>query len=569
MRVEKRRQLRAALQAHLGGRTRPAEARERPELKVKPVVVLLDNLAAARAALKAAKAIKGRGRPGTIEYVEFLFAGPPPFESPDAWPKERVDQWLQATIEWVRKCAGPNAQIAAAYYHSDERSPHLHLLLVPINGKGRLSWKAVERGFAADPKAVGRRIMSSMQDSYQADVGKRFGLARGEVGSQRKHEPINRRKGLVERILEAPSKWSDRQRAEAALLKAEDTERERDRTVERAREAEAERDRARGAEASAEAERASAVEERAQAVLRATATEAERDELKRSRSSLLRDRDEARKARNTAQQALEREQADRAAETADWKAKLCYAAEHIFEARRKWQAANEEIQRLRAQTPPTQVAVDKARAQAQAVDTARVRAEAERDKANAGWNQAYNGYLAEKEQREAVVAKRDQDVAAARQQGYQQGQVSRDVEVKAAVNGAAKVQDTLDALREQIPADVDSARQEGVAAGRAQRDGEVTELQQTVEHLTTEHDEEIAALQQNVECLTTDLNAANQDREDLAGKVKNLTEHRDDLSQRLQKLQPLRVPPRPRGSGHISPNRIDQPEQDAPGRWTP
>ena len=40
--------------------------------------------------------------------------------------------------------------IAAAYYHADERSPHLHLLLVPINDRGRLSWKAVEKGFAAD-----------------------------------------------------------------------------------------------------------------------------------------------------------------------------------------------------------------------------------------------------------------------------------------------------------------------------------------------------------------------------------------------------------------------------------
>ena len=212
VRIEKRHQLRAALQAHLEGRTRPAEARDRPELN--PVVVLIEDLAAGREAIKAARAIKGRGRPATIEYIEFLFAGPPPFESPDAWLNERVDEWLQANIKWVGKCA-PRAVVAAAYYHTDERSPHLHLLLVPIDAKGRLSWKAVEKGFAADPTAVGKRILSSMQDRYHDEVGRRFGLARGEVGSGRKHEQIDRRKGLVDRVLDDPAKWTARQYAEA------------------------------------------------------------------------------------------------------------------------------------------------------------------------------------------------------------------------------------------------------------------------------------------------------------------------------------------------------------------
>ena len=311
VRVEHRHQLQAALLEHIDGRTRPAEARARPELDLKPTVVLVDNVAAARKALAAAKATKGRGRPGTIECVEFLFAGPPPFESPDAWLQDRVDEWLQASIEWVRKCAGPQAVIAAAYYHTDERSPHLHLLLVPINNTGRLSWTAVERGFALNPKVLRKFILSSMQNHYQEEVGRRFGLARGEIGSQRKHEQIDRRKGLVDRVLEEPAKWTARQHAEAALLRAEDADRERDRAVQRQREAEAERDRAVDAAASAEAERARAVEERAQAVAGATAAEAKRDELKRSRSELLRERDEARKARDTAQQALNRERAAR------------------------------------------------------------------------------------------------------------------------------------------------------------------------------------------------------------------------------------------------------------------
>ena len=54
--------------------------------------------------------------------------------------------------------------IAAAYFYKDERSRYLHLLLIPITDQGRLSWTAVERGFALHPKVPSKLIMSSMQD---------------------------------------------------------------------------------------------------------------------------------------------------------------------------------------------------------------------------------------------------------------------------------------------------------------------------------------------------------------------------------------------------------------------
>ncbi len=557
VRVEKRHQLPAALLAHIDGRTRPVEARDRPELKLKPAVVLVDNVENARKALAAAKAVKGRGRPGTIECVEFLFAGPPPFESPDAWPQDRVDQWLQANLEWVRKCAGPKAVIAAASYHTDERSPHLHLLLVPINTRGRLSWKAVELGFALNPKVPSKLILSSMQDRYHEEVGRRFGLARGEVGSRRKHAPIDRRKGLVHRILAEPAKWSARQHGEAAQLRAKDADRERDRAEQQQREAEAQRARAVDAAASAEAERARAVAERVQAVAGATAAEVKREALKRSRSELLRERDEARKARDTEQQALNRERAARKAETADWKRKLEYAAQQLVIARQGWQKAEEEVSRLHEQRPPTQIAVDQAQAQVLAANRARERAESGRDKANEDWKRAYGSYLAEKQQCEAITAKRDQDIAAAREHGYKQGQDSRDKEVKAAVDRAAEFQVEFDALRERLPVDVEAARQEAVADGRVQRIDEVTALQQTVERLTTEPADAVTALQQTVERLTTDLDAARQHRERLIGDVNTLSEHRDDLQKRLMAIRPALVPPpRPRGPGRY------QAEQD-------
>ena len=244
---------------------------------------------------------------------------------------------------------------------------------------------------------------------------------------------------------------------------------------------------------------------------------------------------------------------------------LEYAAAQLLVARQGGQEAEEEVRRLREQRPPTQIAVDEARAQAQAANNARERAESGRDKANQEWHRAYDSYLAQKQQHEAISAERDQNIAAAREQGYRQGQDSRDREVKAAVDQAAKSQVELDALRERLPADVQAARREGVADGRAELSDQVTALQRSVERLTTEPDDEVTALQQTVARLTTDLAAATGDSEGLVGNVETLRERRDDLQKRLTELQPKTVPPpRPGDPGQ------DQPEQDRSGsRSTP
>ena len=147
VRTKKRYQFHAALPAHLDGR-------ERARLNLRPLVVLVNGVEAAREALAAAKANKGRGRPGSIECVKFVFGGPPPLDSPDAWPQDRVAAWMQANVDWVQTCAGPHAVIATVFYYPDERSRYQHLLLIPITDKGRLSWTALERKFALTPEGA-------------------------------------------------------------------------------------------------------------------------------------------------------------------------------------------------------------------------------------------------------------------------------------------------------------------------------------------------------------------------------------------------------------------------------
>ena len=63
-RMVTRHQVDAALIAHYRGDTRAVEARERSEDKLPSVVVLSHDPDGARSALRAAKAKRGRGRPG-------------------------------------------------------------------------------------------------------------------------------------------------------------------------------------------------------------------------------------------------------------------------------------------------------------------------------------------------------------------------------------------------------------------------------------------------------------------------------------------------------------------------
>ncbi len=506
---------------------------ERAGRNLRPIVVLVNTVEAARKALAAAKAHKSRGRPGSIECVRFLFGGPPPFEAPEAWPQDRLFAWSQANIAWIRKHAGPNAVLAAAYHYTDERRRYLHVLLIPITDKGGLSWTALERRFALHPKVPSKDILGSMQDRYQREVGKRFGLKRGETGARRKHEAINAEKGLFERALELPTTWSDRQRAEEAVLRAEAADRERDRAVRRQREAEADRDRAVSLAASAEAERAVAVEERTQAVVKGTEAETECDDLERLLNELARERDEVRKDCDQIRDARKREAAEHAAECAHSELQLRNTDFLLPRIRTLRDQALREIENLRKAAPPTQAHLERALEHARAADEARVAAEAERDQATAGRDRARQGYLAEKRRCEHLDAKLVQDVAEARRQGYTQGQASRAGEVDEAAGQAGTLQVELAVLRTRRSAAVQVARREGLAAGRAELDDQVRTLEKTVERLTSERDDRVRTLKHTIERLTTQLNTVNQHRERLDDKAKNLADHGDDLEQRL------------------------------------
>ena len=221
--------------AHVKGVTRPPTARpvEPAILSVHPrvelgAIVELDGAGAAagRETIERTRPT-GRGRkPG--EAIEILLAGPPAYGTPEQWTDARELEWARESIAWVRETIGPDSIIVTAALHRDETSPHVQAVIVPVH-KGRLGWtgvrdaaaaRAVEAG-TANPERGRRSKYSALQDDYQARVGRRFGLSRGRVGSEAKHDAIDRAKAVEAR--------EERARASAAALEAE-AEKYRDET---------------------------------------------------------------------------------------------------------------------------------------------------------------------------------------------------------------------------------------------------------------------------------------------------------------------------------------------------
>lgn len=80
--------------------------------------------------------------------------------------------------------------------HMDERTPHIHCVVVPLTVDGRLSAKEVMGD---------RRKLSELQDCYGKVMQNKFGLQRGIKGSTATHDSVREYYGRIEERLIYPS----------------------------------------------------------------------------------------------------------------------------------------------------------------------------------------------------------------------------------------------------------------------------------------------------------------------------------------------------------------------------
>ena len=95
------------------------------------------------------------------------------------WIRPTRERWAAATGTWFHERYGANVYLMGA--HGDEKSFHMHGLLIPLHD-GRI----------AQRKLFGKRDLKNLHTDYHRAVGRHFGLARGLPGSRVPHQDIRR-----------------------------------------------------------------------------------------------------------------------------------------------------------------------------------------------------------------------------------------------------------------------------------------------------------------------------------------------------------------------------------------
>ena len=207
LRAVKRSGVGGRLAKHIRGETRPKSAEKREGLE--PVADRKHHLGgvdkAAKKLMEARKTAPKKRGPAPMGGVELLFAGPPRYSDPDAWPVEKVDKWVDATLKWRDKTF-PGMVSSVTAVHQDEGSPHVHDLCAAVDTRGRVGFNYVLEDVYGEPgdlKAGDRELLTRLQDDYWQSVGRHFGLDRGERGRRKqKHVPVNQDQAAKIRELE-------------------------------------------------------------------------------------------------------------------------------------------------------------------------------------------------------------------------------------------------------------------------------------------------------------------------------------------------------------------------------
>jgi hypothetical protein len=135
-----------------------------------------------------------RVRQDAVKGMEFILAA-----SPERFKRDETGQtvgdyrehpWVKANLDFMKQQYGPN--LVAFTLHQDEKTPHIHAIVVPITPDNRLCAKEL-----FTPKTL-----RQLQTDY-AQAMKPFGLERGIEGSRAKHVEMKQIYGLQQQERQA------------------------------------------------------------------------------------------------------------------------------------------------------------------------------------------------------------------------------------------------------------------------------------------------------------------------------------------------------------------------------
>lgn len=137
--------------------------------------------------------------------IEIIFSGSP--ETMCAMSQEQVNAWAHDTLAWAQARWGYE-NVVSATLHCDEKTPHMHVIVVPIvQGQSRrtASKEKLDAAKGVDTKkyktditknrlcaneVYTKPLLYGYHTSYAETVGEKYGLSRGvraELGSYKKH----------------------------------------------------------------------------------------------------------------------------------------------------------------------------------------------------------------------------------------------------------------------------------------------------------------------------------------------------------------------------------------------
>lgn len=129
--------------------------------------------------------VKRKLRPDAIRAVQYMVTHSPDLEIDS-------QKYLESASKWIEERHGKENVLSIAI-HNDEKTPHLHALVVPI--------RETEKGNSLSAKFFfsGKAKLSRMQTDFHERVGSKFNLSRGIEKSGARHTTIREYYGMLKK----------------------------------------------------------------------------------------------------------------------------------------------------------------------------------------------------------------------------------------------------------------------------------------------------------------------------------------------------------------------------------
>ena len=114
-----------------------------------------------------------------------------------SWSLERQNQFFTKALAFIADRFGGKQNILAAAIHRDESTPHMQVILAPVD--------PVTGRFSASRMVGGRDQLSQLQTDFHQVCGAPFDLERGQQRTAAKHVPVRAFYGAMETGLEPPA----------------------------------------------------------------------------------------------------------------------------------------------------------------------------------------------------------------------------------------------------------------------------------------------------------------------------------------------------------------------------